>query len=286
MTLSASQPVSVTSEPTISLVCFGLVGTLVVDEGVVQQSFAEAIATQGVVSGTSAYARRMAQVHQARGRTSLDVLRTLFPDNDARAQAAELAFEKSLADAMGRTESRPVPDASAVLDHLAARGCRLCVMTSLSGRILDSLLDALGWREVFDVALSADDVQRGFPAPDYALTAMLRVGVGDVRELAVVHSTGAGIECGRRAGANIAVGVLTGPHPAARLRGAGATHLIESMTELPAVLGSAVGFGAQSGGGGIGGRGAVGSSPGSGSTAPAYSVPVSVPSQAPLEHQS
>jgi phosphoglycolate phosphatase len=275
----------VTSDPTISLVCFGLVGTLVMDEGIVQQSFAEAIATQGVVSGTSAYARRMTQVHQARGRTSLDVLRTLFPDNEARAQAAELTFEKSLADAMGRTESRPVPDARAVLDDLAAKGCRLCVMTSLSGRILDGLLDALGWRDVFDVALSADDVQRGFPAPDYALTAMLRIGVGDVRELAMVHSTGAGVECGRRAGANVAVGVLTGPHSSARLRGAGATQVINSLTELPAVLAPAVGFGLRSGGGGAGG-GDAGSGTGSGRAAASYSVPVSVPSQAPLEHQS
>jgi phosphoglycolate phosphatase len=274
--------VSVTSDPTISLVCFGLVGTLVMDEGIVQQSFAEAIATQGVVSGTSAYARRMTQVHQARGRTSLDVLRTLFPDNEARAQAAELAFEKSLADAMGRTESRPVPGARAVLDDLAARGCRLCVMTSLSGRILDGLLGALGWREVFDAALSADDVQRGFPGPDYALAAMLRVGVGDVRELAMVHSTGAGVECGRRAGANIAVGVLTGPHSAARLRGAGATHVIRNIGELPAVLAPVVGLGLHSG---PGRAGAVGSKMGGRGSAAEYSVPVSIPSQAPLEHR-
>jgi phosphoglycolate phosphatase len=277
--------VPVTSEPTISLVCFGLVGTLVTDEGIVQQSFAEAIATQGVVSGTSAYARRMTQVHQARGRTSLDVLRTLFPDNEARAQAAELAFEKSLADAMGRTESRPVPEARAVLDHLAAAGCRLCVMTSLTARILDGLLGALGWREVFDVALSADDVRRGFPAPDYALTAMLRVGVGDVRELAMVHSTGAGVECGRRAGANMAVGVLTGPHSAARLRGAGATHVIRSISELPSVLGPAVGLGLHRGRGSAA-AGPSGSRTSGRGTAAEYSVPVSIPSQAPPEHRS
>lgn len=269
-----------TSEPTISLVCFGLFGTLVTDDGIVQQSFAEAIATQGIVSGTSAYARRMTQVHQARGRTSLDVLQTLFPDNQARAQAAELAFAKSLADAIGRTEIRPVPGAREVLDDLAAAGCRLCVMTSLPGRILDGVLAAIGWRDVIEIALSANDVQRGFPAPDYALAAMLRAGIHHVRDLAMVQDTGAGVECGRRAGASIAVGVLTGPHSAARLRGAGATHVIDSIADLPTVLGPVVGLGPQSGGGAMAGRTGVGR------TAAAYSVPVNVPSQAPAEHHS
>jgi hypothetical protein len=79
--------------------------------------------------------------------------------------------------------------------------------------------------------------------------------------------------------------VLTGPHSSARLRGAGATQVINSLTELPAVLAPAVGFGLRSGGGGAGG-GDAGSGTGSGRAAASYSVPVSVPSQAPLEHQS
>ena len=98
------------------------------------------------------------------------------------------------------------------------------------------MLRALGWRDLIDVALTADDVPRGCPSPDLALAAMLRVGVGDVREVAVVQPTAAGVECGRRAGARIVAGVLTGVHPAARLRAAGATHVIDSVADLPGVL--------------------------------------------------
>ena len=64
----------VTDKPGITLACCGLLGTLVADDGLIERSFAEAIATQGVVSGTSAFARRMAQVHQARGQAPGDVL--------------------------------------------------------------------------------------------------------------------------------------------------------------------------------------------------------------------
>jgi phosphoglycolate phosphatase len=265
------------NEPRISLVCFGLIGTLVADEGLVQQSFAEAIATQGVVSGTSAYARRMAQVHRVRGRTPRDIFRALFPDNEARAQAAELAFDQSLAGAMTRTVSRPVPGARDLLDDLAKAGCRLGVMTNLSGRVLDRALDAVGWRHVFDVTLSADDVARGCPAPDYALTAMLRLGVGDVRELAMVQDTGAAVECGRRAGASLVVGVLSGPHSVARLRSAGATHIIDSVAELPILFAPALAAGPH----GTGTDEASIGESGNGSAAASFAVPVSMPPPAP-----
>jgi phosphoglycolate phosphatase len=271
----------VTGEPRISLVCFGLVGTLAEDAEVTQQSFAEAIATQGVVSGTSAYAHRMTQVHQALGRAPGDVLRLLFPDNEARAQAAELAFGKSLADAVSRVQLRPPAGAREVLEGLAGASCRLGLMTSLPRRILDSVLEMVGWRDLFDVALSGDDVQRACPAPDLALLAMLRVGVGDVRELAVVQGTAPGVACGRRAGASLAVGLLTGPHSEARLRSAGATHIIGSIADLPAIMASATGGGAS--GDPAARRDAEAPDLG---VAAARGVAVNIPSQGPLEHRS
>jgi phosphoglycolate phosphatase len=226
----------VTDKPGITLVCCGVLGTLVADDGLIERSFAEAIATQGVVSGTSAYARRMAQVHRLRGQGPGDVLQALFPDNQARAQAAELAFDRALFDAVRRADIRAIPGVSQVLEGLAAVGCKAGVVTTLPRRILSLVLDSAGWRGKFDVALSGEDVARGLPAPDLPLTAMLRAGAGDVREIAVVHGTGAGMESGQRAGAGLVVGVLTGPHAAARLRAGGATHVLRSIADLPGIL--------------------------------------------------
>lgn len=225
-----------TDIPGITLACFGLVGTLVADDGAIELAFAEAIATQGVVSGTSAFARSMAAVHRARGQAPADVLRAVFPDNLARAQAAQLAFDRSLAGAVGRRVVSVVPGAHEVLAGLAESGCRICVLTMMPRRELTSLLQASGLRDVVSVALCAEDVPRGCPFPDLALAAMLRTGVGEVGETAMVHGTAAGVECGRRAGASLVVGVLTGPHPAARLHSAGATHVIKTIADLPGVL--------------------------------------------------
>jgi len=225
-----------TEKPGIKLACCGLIGTVVPDEGLIERCFAEAIATQGVVSGTSAFARRMAQVHQARGQSPGDVLQLLFPDNEARAQAAQLAFDRALRDAIRRVVIEPVPGAVDVLDQLREVGCQIAVLTSLPRRVADAILDAAGLQPYIDTALSAEDVPRGFPAPDLVLTAVLQTGTQAVADVAVIHGTGAGVDSGRRSGASIVAGVLTGPHSAARLRASGATHILGSIADAPALL--------------------------------------------------
>jgi phosphoglycolate phosphatase len=226
-----------------TLACFGLIGTTMVDDGTLEKAYAEAIATQGVVTGTTAFARSMARVHRSRGKSSIDVLRELFPGNEARAQAAHLSFERSLSGAVQRSGVQPVPGAGEVLDELAGSGVRICVMSSISHRQLSIFLTALGWQDRVDLVLGADDVPRGCPAPDLVLQAMLSLGVDDVRDTVVVQSTDSGVQCGRRAGAGMVVAVLTGTHPAARLRQAGATHVLASVADLPAILAAAAGPG-------------------------------------------
>jgi phosphoglycolate phosphatase len=220
----------------VSLVCCGLIGTVVNDGGMVDRAYAEAIATQGVVTGTAAYARCMAQVHQARGRSTVDVLQTMFSDSQARGQAAHLALDRSFCDAVGRVGATPAPGAAAALEKLASVGVRICVFTGFSRRVLTVVLDTLGWWDRIDLALSPEDVPRGSPWPDLILAAMLRLGVTGVRETAVAHDAQAGILSGRRAGAGIVAGILGGAHSGDRLRQAGATHLIPGIAHLPELL--------------------------------------------------
>jgi phosphoglycolate phosphatase len=219
-----------------TLVCCDLIGTVAVDDGLVERAFAEAIATQGIVPGTSAYARSMAQVHRSRGRCISDVMSDLFPDNQPKAQATQLAFERSFSAAVGRMGIAPVPGARECAEKLRGTGIRLCVISDLCRRLMSLVLDTIGWWDRIDLALSADDVARGCPAPDFPLTAMLRLGVDDVRETVVVANTGDGVLAGRRAGAGMVVGILTGPHSRQRLTAAGATHLVGGIAGLTDLL--------------------------------------------------
>jgi phosphoglycolate phosphatase len=223
----------------VSLVCCGLIGTAVTDGGMVDHAYAEAIATQGVVTGTAAYAKCMAQVHRARGQSTVEVLRAMFPDSQARGQAAQLALDRSFSDAVGRSGVTAAPGAEEALEKLAGAGIRICVFTSFSRRILTLVLDTLSWWDRISLALSAEDVPRGCPRPDLILAAMLRLGVTDVRETAVADDTQNGVLAGRRAGAGIVAGVLAGTHSTDRLRRGGATHLIPSIANLPELLSAA-----------------------------------------------
>jgi phosphoglycolate phosphatase len=237
--------------PPATLVCCGLIGTVIADDGLLERTFTEAIATQGIVPGTSAYARCMAQVHRTWGRSTGDVLSGLFPDNQAMAQAAQLSFDRSYAAAIGRMGVSAVPGAQQALEKLSGTGLRICLLTGLSRRLLALVMDAGGWRGRVNLALSADDVPRGAPAPDLPLCAMLRLGVGDVRETVVADGTGDGVASGRRSGAGLVAGVLTGPHAPARLRQAGASQIIDSIGALPDLLAGMSAAGAVSAGGAV-----------------------------------
>jgi phosphoglycolate phosphatase len=238
----------VTDIAPVTLVCCGVIGTTVADNGMVERAYSEAIATQGVVTGTTAYARCMAGVHRSRGQATIDVMRSLFPDSQPRAQAAQLAFDRSYSGAIGRTGVAPMPGAELALDKLRGSGVRVCLLSGFSRRVFASVLDALGWWDKIDLAVSPDETPRGAPAPDLVLTSMLRLGVDDVRETAVVMGTEAGVTAGRRSGAGLVAGVLTGTVPDGRLRRAGATHVLGSIADLPDLLTAAAGPAEDAGG--------------------------------------
>ena len=222
--------------PRISLVCAGLTGILAAGSGAVEKAFSEAIGTLGIVPGTTAYARCMVQVHRASGQAEFDIFRALFPGNEAQAQAASLAFTRSFAAAIDRGALSPPAGAQAALDKLVGAGLQVCVISGFSRPLSVQVLRALGWYDRVSLLVSADDAPRGCPSPDPVLTAMLRLGADAAHEVAVACGTESVIQSGCRAGAGLVAGLLTGPHSEARLRNAGAAHLVSGLPELPEVV--------------------------------------------------
>jgi len=222
----------------VSLVCCDVVGAAAVDGSVLERAFAEAIATQGVVVGTAAYVRSMVQFDRTRGWPPADVIRSLFPEDEIRAQAANLAFERSFQAAVDRFGVLPIPGANEALAKLSAAGIKICLMSSLSRPASSLIMERLDWWQRADLVLCADDVDRGFPWPDLVLTAVLRLGAGDVREVAMVTSSEGGAMSARRAGSRLVVGVLSDVDDSVRLRRAGATHLLADIGELPDLVAS------------------------------------------------
>ena len=223
----------------VSLVCCDVLGAAAVDDNVLERAFAEAIATQGVVTGTAAYTRSMVQFDRTRGWAPADVMRSLFPEDEIRAQAANLSFERSFQAVVDRFGVLPLPGANEALAKLTAAGLNVCLLSSLSRPALSLIMERLDWRQRTDLVLCADDVARAFPCPDLILTALLRLGAGDVRDVAVVTASESGVLAARRAGAGLVIGVLSDAGGGSRLGRAGATHLLEDIAELPDLLSQA-----------------------------------------------
>jgi phosphonatase-like hydrolase len=221
----------------IKLVCLDLAGTTVGDIAMVERAFAEAIATQGIVPGTGAYARAMVHVHRSRGCPKIDVFRGIFPGNEAQAQAANLTFERSYEGALERAGLVPMPGVMEVLDKLRGTGIKLALITGFSRATLSRILGVLGWHDKIDLAISPEDAGgRGRPWPDMVLHAVLRLGVEDVRNVAVVGDSESDMLCGRRAGASIVAGLMTGVHSRERLLKGGATHILDSIIDFPSLV--------------------------------------------------
>ncbi|GLW25464.1 HAD family hydrolase [Microbispora triticiradicis] len=226
----------------VKLACLDLAGTTIGDTAMVERAFAEAIATQGIVPGTSAYARAMVHVHRSRGCPKIEVFRGIFPGNEAQAQAANLTFERSYEGAIERAGLVPIPGTIEAIEKLREAGLKIALITGFSRATLGRVLSSLSWVDMLDLALCPEDAGRGRPYPDMVLTAVLRSGVDDVRQVAVAGDSESDMLCGRRAGASIVAGVLTGVHTRERLLGGGATHILDSIAEFPGlVLGNEVG---------------------------------------------
>ena len=226
----------------VSLVCWDVVGAAAADGSIMERAFAEAIATQGVVVGTAAYVRSMVQFDRTRGWPPADVMRSLFPEDEIRAQAASHAFERSFRAAVDRFGIMPLPGINDALAKLSAAGIKICLVSSLSRSALSLIVERLDWGQRADLILCADDVARGFPWPDLILSAVLRLGIGDVRDVVVATATEGGVLSAQRAGARCVVGVLSDADDGTRLRRAGATHLLADLGELPDLVASQAGI--------------------------------------------
>lgn len=219
----------------ISLVCLDMAGTTVHDGGVVVDAFRTALTDVGLEPGTAAHDHAVQYALDTMGQSKIAVFTALFDGDTVRAEAANAAFERAYAATVGRGV-RPVDGAVDVLEALRASGTKVALTTGFSPVTRDAVLDALGWQDRVDLALSPADAGRGRPFPDMVLAAVLRTQTDEVRQVAVVGDTVADLLTGTRAGASVVAGVRTGTHQDADFATVPHTHVLDSVVDLPALL--------------------------------------------------
>ncbi len=153
-----------------------------------------------------------------------------LPEAEFAAVLGELLthYEAHIAD-----HTVPYPGCLAALDALAARGCKLAVITNKLEVFSRKLLDALGMTDRFEVILGGDTLGpgRAKPAPDMIDTAILMCGGGS---FAMVGDSSFDVRAARNAAVPVvALNFGYNDLPAAEL---GADAVIGHYDELIAAL--------------------------------------------------
>lgn len=230
---SPPTPNSPLADAETQLVVFDLMGTLIVDDGVVDRAYARALRQAGLVPGGDGFDIAVGRINDRRGRPTLVVLTDVLGDPVA-AEEATWAFDDSILDEVPSLVA--IEQANDVLELLDQRGVLVAVTTSFTPEVRRAVLASLGWSERFAATLSAHGRRRGHPAPDLLLEAILELRIDSVAQVAIVGDSAADLEAGNRAGAGLVVGVRSGSTPEASLVEAPHTHLIDSVADLPHVL--------------------------------------------------
>jgi phosphoglycolate phosphatase len=213
----------------ITVACLDMAGTTVADDGTVMAAFTAAIAEQ--VLPVAAFHQAMTDVKSSMGQSKIEVFRRILRD-EAAARKANEAFEEHYAAAVRGGKIAALPGAEDTIMRLRDAGVRVCLATGFSPVTRDAIIDKLAWGGLIDLALSPADAGRGRPWPDLPLTALLKLRGGAVSELAVAGDTSSDIESGRRAGAAIVAGVLTGASSRADLERAGAPLILDTIADI------------------------------------------------------
>jgi phosphoglycolate phosphatase len=219
----------------IRLAALDMAGTTVEDAGAVEEAFQGALDAVGLTAAAltedpAAYIRR------TMGQSKIEVFTQLLGGDRGRAAQANDAFERVFGQAVERGEVSAMPGAEETFADLRERGVRVCLTTGFAPSTRDLVIRTLGWEESVDLALSPIDAGRGRPWPDMILTAVIRLRIEDVAEVAVVGDTAGDLLAGSRAGASMVVGVLSGAHTRAELEAVPHTHLIDSVADLSSLL--------------------------------------------------
>ncbi len=221
----------------VELVVFDVAGTTVIDDDHVANGLRQALLDVGVVTDLEACARVMGLAKPVAIRA---LARGKVPE-DSLAEAvvrAHTAFTEKMVDHYRSSRAvRAMPGAEEAFQALRDEGVLVALDTGFSRRILEAVLERLGWTdEVIDLSVASDEVEAGRPHPFMIRRAMALVGI-DIPEVVMkVGDTVADMGEGVSAHAGAIVGVLSGTGKRDELERAGATHIVADVGAVPSLV--------------------------------------------------
>ena len=223
----------------IELVVFDIAGTTVSDKGDIAVAFIDAFKKHG-------YDVDVADVNNVMGFRKKDAIKALLQNIDPDQQDPDERIEK-IHDAFlqniisfykNAPDIQPLPHAEETFELLHQKGIKVALNTGFTKAITDVILSRLKWNNNYfiDFVVSSDEVPQGRPHPFMIRSIMNSLGVREVSRVAKVGDTQVDVQEGRNAGCGMVVSVTTGAYTREQLESYDPDHIIDSLSELPALI--------------------------------------------------
>ena len=215
----------------IQLVVFDMAGTTIDEDNVVYKTLHKVIKEIGYDISLKDVLTIAAG--KEKFQAIIDILKTNI-DQDNLSQKAEqsfLRFKKELDEAYSTLTVKTFPGVDDFLIDLRKNGIKVVLNTGYNSKVASLLLDKLGWTQgqSYDALITADDVDKGRPAPDMIQKAMTLFSIEDSSLVLKAGDSIVDVEEGKNAGCSITVGVLSGAQTKEQLASAKPTYILNRM---------------------------------------------------------
>ena len=220
----------------IRLVALDVGGTILADHGDVVDALRNAMARRKIAVSA-------ADIGPWRGASKRAVIRHFVDlqskQSEAERQTLSAEIYRTFVEQVNAAYKTvpPIAGAEETMLKLRELGYLLATTTGFDREIVMPIFRRLGWEKYFAAMVASDDVAQGRPAPYMLFHAMETAGVTSVAEVMAVGDTPLDLQAASNAGVRGMVGVLSGVGTAEQLGREPHTHIIQSVADLPAILG-------------------------------------------------
>jgi len=219
----------------LEFAAFDVAGTTVKDDGIVIEAFKVAFEmTQPDLWPTKGDAWTQYAI-DTMGQSKIEVFTDLLGDVE-KAYRANLAFEEAYVNEVAEQGVSPIPGTLELFAQLQEEKIPVVLTTGFSRSTLNVLLTELGWFELIDLSVTPEEAGKGRPHPDMLLYAAKKLGVESPRNSLVVGDTASDMKAGLAFGSTHVIGVLSGAHTREILVEAGATSVVNSVSDIGSLL--------------------------------------------------
>lgn len=223
-----------------SLVVFDMAGTTVRDKGNVADAFIRAFQQFEVEVPHE-------EVNKVMGWRKIDAIQLLLSKyhpakeniNQVLVDQIHDVFIDNMVTFYERDEDlQPMEYAEELFALLKVKNIKVALNTGFTRRITDVILKKLEWdnSNLIDYVIASDEVPEGRPYPFMIQQLMQNTGIANAADVVKVGDTEVDVEEGRNAGCGLVVSVTTGAYTKEQLKSYQPDHIIDSLSELPALM--------------------------------------------------